>query len=41
VLYELRRREPLLEMRCFTSAPFAVAAAIVACLTAPSAASSS
>jgi EmrB/QacA subfamily drug resistance transporter len=34
VLYELRRREPLLEMRFFTSAPFAGAAAIAVCLTA-------
>jgi EmrB/QacA subfamily drug resistance transporter len=32
VLYELRRREPLLEMRFFTSAPFAGASAIAVCL---------
>jgi EmrB/QacA subfamily drug resistance transporter len=34
VLYELRRREPLLEMRFFTSAPFAGAIAIALCLSA-------
>src|ERR671922_669794 len=34
VLYELRRREPLLEMRFFTSAPFAGASAIALCLSA-------
>src|SRR5919109_549569 len=34
VLYELRRREPLLEMRFFTSAPFAGASAIAVCLSA-------
>ncbi|HEY1275717.1 MAG TPA: MFS transporter [Thermoleophilaceae bacterium] len=34
VLYELRRREPLLEMRFFTSAPFAGAAAIALFLSA-------
>jgi len=34
VLYELRRREPLLEVRFVTSAPFAGAAAIAVCLTA-------
>jgi EmrB/QacA subfamily drug resistance transporter len=33
VLYELRRREPLLEMRFFTSAPFAGAMAIAVCLS--------
>jgi MFS family permease len=33
VVYELRRREPLLEMRFFTSAPFAGAAAIAICLS--------
>ncbi len=33
VLYELRRREPLLEMRFFTSAPFAGASAIALCLS--------
>jgi EmrB/QacA subfamily drug resistance transporter len=32
VLYELRRREPLLEMRFFTSVPFAGASAIAVCL---------
>jgi EmrB/QacA subfamily drug resistance transporter len=32
VRYELRRREPLLEMRFFTSAPFAGASAIAVCL---------
>ena len=32
VLYELRRREPLLEVRFFTSAPFAGASAIALCL---------
>ena len=32
--YELRRREPLLEMRFFTSAPFAGASAIAVCLSA-------
>src|SRR5205814_7570350 len=32
VLYELRRREPLLELRFFTSAPFARASAIAVCL---------
>jgi len=32
VLYELRRREPLLEVRFFTSAPFAGASAIAVCL---------
>jgi EmrB/QacA subfamily drug resistance transporter len=34
VLYELRRREPLLEMRFFRSAPFAGASAIALCLSA-------
>jgi EmrB/QacA subfamily drug resistance transporter len=34
VIYELRRREPLLEMRFFTSAPFAGASAIAVCLSA-------
>jgi EmrB/QacA subfamily drug resistance transporter len=34
VLYELRRREPLLEMRFFTSAPFAGASAVAVCLSA-------
>jgi EmrB/QacA subfamily drug resistance transporter len=34
VFYELRRREPLLEMRFFTSAPFAGASAIAVCLLA-------
>jgi EmrB/QacA subfamily drug resistance transporter len=34
VLYELHRREPLLEMRFFTSAPFAGASAIAVCLSA-------
>jgi hypothetical protein len=34
VAYELRRREPLLEMRFFTSAPFAGASAIAVCLSA-------
>jgi EmrB/QacA subfamily drug resistance transporter len=34
VAYELRRREPLLEMRFFTSAPFAGASAIALCLSA-------
>jgi len=34
VLYELRRREPLLEMRFFTNAPFAGAVAIALCLSA-------
>jgi EmrB/QacA subfamily drug resistance transporter len=34
VLYELRRREPLLEVRFFTSAPFAGAAAIAVLLSA-------
>jgi MFS family permease len=34
VLYELRRRDPLLEMRFFTSAPFAGAGAIALCLSA-------
>jgi EmrB/QacA subfamily drug resistance transporter len=34
VLYELRRREPLLEMRLFTSAQFASANAIALCLSA-------
>jgi EmrB/QacA subfamily drug resistance transporter len=34
VRYELRRREPLLELRFFTSAPFAGASAIAVCLTA-------
>jgi EmrB/QacA subfamily drug resistance transporter len=34
VLYELRRRDPLLEMRFFTSAPFAGASAIAVCLSA-------
>jgi EmrB/QacA subfamily drug resistance transporter len=34
VRYELRRREPLLEMRFFTSAPFAGAGAIAVCLSA-------
>jgi EmrB/QacA subfamily drug resistance transporter len=34
VLYELRRREPLLEMRFFTSAPFAGASAIAVYLSA-------
>src|ERR671923_1900568 len=33
VLYELRRREPLLEMRFFTSAPFAGASAVAVCLS--------
>jgi EmrB/QacA subfamily drug resistance transporter len=33
VSYELRRYEPLLEMRFFTSAPFAGAAAIAVCLS--------
>jgi EmrB/QacA subfamily drug resistance transporter len=33
VLYELRRDEPLLEMRFFTSAPFAGAATIAVCLS--------
>jgi EmrB/QacA subfamily drug resistance transporter len=33
VRYELRRREPLLEMRFFTSAPFAGASAIAVCLS--------
>jgi EmrB/QacA subfamily drug resistance transporter len=33
VLYELRRREPLLEMRFFTSAPFAGAVTIAVCLS--------
>jgi hypothetical protein len=33
VSYELRRDEPLLEMRFFTSAPFAGAAAIALCLS--------
>jgi EmrB/QacA subfamily drug resistance transporter len=32
VLYELRRREPLLEMRFFRSVPFAGASAIAVCL---------
>jgi EmrB/QacA subfamily drug resistance transporter len=32
--YELRRREPLLEVRFFTSAPFAGASAIAVCLSA-------
>jgi EmrB/QacA subfamily drug resistance transporter len=32
VLYELRRSEPLLEVRFFTSAPFAGASAIAVCL---------
>jgi len=41
VLYELRRRDPLLEMRLFASAPFAGASAIALCLSAPSAVSSS
>jgi EmrB/QacA subfamily drug resistance transporter len=34
VLYELRHTEPLLEVRFFTSAPFAGAAAIAICLSA-------
>jgi EmrB/QacA subfamily drug resistance transporter len=34
VLCELRRREPLLEVRFFTSAPFAGASAIAVCLSA-------
>jgi EmrB/QacA subfamily drug resistance transporter len=34
VLYELHRREPLLEVRFFTSAPFAGASAIALCLSA-------
>jgi EmrB/QacA subfamily drug resistance transporter len=34
VFYELRRREPLLEMRFFTSAPFAGASVIAVCLLA-------
>jgi EmrB/QacA subfamily drug resistance transporter len=34
VIYELRRREPLLEMRFFASAPFAGAVAIAVCLSA-------
>ena len=34
VHYELRRREPLLEMRFFASAPFAGASAIAVCLSA-------
>jgi EmrB/QacA subfamily drug resistance transporter len=34
VLYELRRREPLLEMRFFTSAPFAGASVVALCLSA-------
>jgi EmrB/QacA subfamily drug resistance transporter len=34
VLYELRRREPLLEVRFFKSAPFAGASAIAICLSA-------
>jgi hypothetical protein len=34
VLYELRHGEPLLEVRFFTSAPFAGASAIVVCLSA-------
>jgi EmrB/QacA subfamily drug resistance transporter len=34
VLYELRRREPLLEVRFFSSAPFAGASAIAVCLSA-------
>jgi MFS family permease len=34
VLYELRRTEPLLEMRFFASAPFAGASAIAVCLSA-------
>lgn len=34
VLYELHRHEPLLEMRFFTSAPFAGASAIAVCLSA-------
>ena len=34
VVYELRRREPLLEVRFFTSAPFAGASAIDLCLSA-------
>jgi EmrB/QacA subfamily drug resistance transporter len=33
VLYELRRREPLLDVRFFTSAPFAGASAIAVCLS--------
>jgi EmrB/QacA subfamily drug resistance transporter len=33
VLYELRRHEPLLEMRFFKSAPFAGASAIAVCLS--------
>jgi EmrB/QacA subfamily drug resistance transporter len=33
VFYELRRREPLLEMRFFRSAPFAGASAIAVCLS--------
>ena len=34
VHYELRRREPLLELRFFRSAPFAGASAIAVCLSA-------
>jgi EmrB/QacA subfamily drug resistance transporter len=34
VLYELHRRDPLLEVRFFTSAPFAGASAIAVCLSA-------
>jgi EmrB/QacA subfamily drug resistance transporter len=34
VLYELRRSEPMLEVRFFTSAPFAGASAIAVCLSA-------
>jgi EmrB/QacA subfamily drug resistance transporter len=34
VIYELRRREPLLEMRFFASAPFAGASAIALCVSA-------
>ncbi len=34
VRYELRRRKPLLEMRFFTSAPFAGASAIAVCVSA-------
>jgi MFS family permease len=34
VLHELRRREPLLEVRFFASAPFAGASAIAVCLSA-------
>jgi EmrB/QacA subfamily drug resistance transporter len=34
VLYELRRRDPLLEMRFFASAPFAGASAIAVCCSA-------